>query len=90
MQTAWSQLSADFPAHGGAYLFLPDGRREAGETPLECASREPGEEAGVTAQLAPARLPRDHAGLGRGCTSWRPAIQHSARRNSPRRTRISR
>ncbi|MFI9825284.1 NUDIX hydrolase [Streptomyces sp. NPDC052013] len=43
-------LSADFPAHGGEYLFLPGGRREADETALECASRELREEAGVTAQ----------------------------------------
>ncbi|MEV0305748.1 NUDIX hydrolase [Streptomyces prasinus] len=43
-------LSADFPAHGGEYLFLPGGRREDGESPLECACRELREEAGVTAQ----------------------------------------
>ncbi|MFF1299317.1 MULTISPECIES: NUDIX hydrolase [unclassified Streptomyces] len=42
-------LSADFPRHGGAYLFLPGGRREPGETPLGCARRELREEAGVTA-----------------------------------------
>ncbi|QTE03118.1 NUDIX domain-containing protein [Streptomyces cyanogenus] len=42
-------LSADFPAHGGEYLFLPGGRREGGESPLACARREPREEAGVTA-----------------------------------------
>ncbi|MEU1466101.1 NUDIX hydrolase [Streptomyces sp. NPDC005727] len=43
-------LRADFPAHGGEYLFLPGGRREGEETPLECARRELREEAGVTAQ----------------------------------------
>ncbi|MFJ7306028.1 NUDIX hydrolase [Streptomyces sp. NPDC099088] len=42
-------LSADFPNHGGEYLFLPGGRRENDETPLDCARRELREEAGVTA-----------------------------------------
>ncbi|MFF4051941.1 NUDIX hydrolase [Streptomyces chartreusis] len=42
-------LSADFPQHGGEYMFLPGGRRENSETPQACAQRELREEAGVTA-----------------------------------------
>ncbi|UGQ10581.1 NUDIX hydrolase [Yinghuangia sp. ASG 101] len=42
-------LSAEFPRHGGEYLFLPGGRREGDETPEECARRELREEAGITA-----------------------------------------
>jgi len=43
-------LSADFPDHGGEYLFLPGGRREHGESPLECGRRELREEAGIQAE----------------------------------------
>lgn len=42
-------LSAHFPAHRGDFLFLPGGRREAGETPEESARRELREESGITA-----------------------------------------
>ncbi|WP_327575442.1 MULTISPECIES: NUDIX hydrolase [unclassified Streptomyces] len=42
-------LSADFPAHGGEYVFLPGGRREDDEDAASCARRELKEEAGVTA-----------------------------------------
>jgi len=42
-------LSADFPGHGGEYLFLPGGRKENEETAQECARRELREEAGITA-----------------------------------------
>lgn len=43
-------LTADFPRHGGEYLFLPGGRRENGESPQQCAQRELQEEAGITAK----------------------------------------
>ncbi|QKV92744.1 NUDIX domain-containing protein [Streptomyces sp. NA02950] len=43
-------MSADFPQHGGAYLFLPGGRKEPGESDEDCARRELREEAGVTAR----------------------------------------
>ncbi|ELP63240.1 hydrolase, NUDIX family [Streptomyces turgidiscabies Car8] len=43
-------LTAEFPQHGGEFVFLPGGRREPGETPEECARRELREEAGVSAQ----------------------------------------
>ncbi|WP_311318825.1 NUDIX domain-containing protein [Streptomyces sp. PanSC9] len=40
-------LSAPYPRHGGKYLFLPGSRREADESPEECARREPRKEAGI-------------------------------------------
>ncbi|WP_063764913.1 hypothetical protein [Streptomyces aureus] len=40
-------LSADFPAHDGAYLFLPEGRQEESESPL--ARRELPGNAGASA-----------------------------------------
>ncbi len=43
-------LAAEFPRHGGEYMFLPGGRREPDEAPEECARRELREEAGVTAR----------------------------------------
>lgn len=43
-------LTANFPSHGGEFLFLPGGRFEPGESPLECARRELREESGITAQ----------------------------------------
>ncbi|TYC66554.1 NUDIX hydrolase [Streptomyces sp. CB01881] len=42
-------LTAQFPRHGGEYLFLPGGRQEDSESPEECARRELHEEAGITA-----------------------------------------
>lgn len=42
-------LSADFPKHGGEFLFLPGGRREDCEDAAACARRELKEEAGVSA-----------------------------------------
>lgn len=44
-------LSAEFPQHGGEYLFLPGGRQEPGEDAEQCARRELREEAGITAEI---------------------------------------
>ncbi|MFF3891237.1 NUDIX hydrolase [Streptomyces sp. NPDC001914] len=65
-------LSADFPTHAGPYLFPPGGRREDGESPLECARRELREETGVSAEHRWART-RSPCSPPHASTSSKPA-----------------